>query len=188
MEEGGRVSSKDQSRRTTAEVVFDGTDISRSILPYLLSMTYTDNEEDEADDLQIKLLDRDNIWLEKWLNDAIDAAASTTSTTGNTAGGTYSVTANSGLNVRSGPGTSYSILGALAYGSSITVSAVENGWATINYSGKTAYVSASYIKQGGKDSSGSGSAVTRAIRISAVYVRENCNDDGVDKVLNCGQF
>ena len=103
------MSSKDQSRRTTAEVVFDGTDISRSILPYLLSMTYTDNEEDEADDLQIKLLDRDNIWLEKWLNDAIDAAASTTSTTGNTAGGTYSVTANSGLNVRSGPGTSYSI-------------------------------------------------------------------------------
>nr|WP_300184666.1 SH3 domain-containing protein [uncultured Agathobaculum sp.] len=182
------MSSKDQSRRTTAEVVFDGTDISRSILPYLLSMTYTDNEEDEADDLQIKLLDRDNIWLEKWLNDAIDAAASTTSTTGNTAGGTYSVTANSGLNVRSGPGTSYSILGALAYGSSITVSAVENGWATINYSGKTAYVSASYIKQGGKDSSGSGSAVTSALKISAVYVRENWNGDGVDKVLDCGQF
>lgn len=156
------MSNKEQARRTTAAIVFGGTDISRSILPYLLSLTYTDNEEDEADDLQIKLQDRDGIWLEKWLNDAIDAAASTVavSAASDAAGGTYTVTANSGLNVRSGPGTGYSILGTLAYGTTVTVSAIDSGWATITYSGQTAYVSASYIKQGGQASEAESTSTT----------------------------
>ena len=38
--------------------------------------TYTDKEADGTDDLQLKLQDRDDIWLKKWLADAIDAAAS----------------------------------------------------------------------------------------------------------------
>lgn len=183
------MSNKEQARRTTAAIVFGGTDISRSILPYLLSLTYTDNEEDEADDLQIKLQDRDSIWLEKWLNDAIDAAASTVdvSAASDAADGTYTVTANSGLNVRSGPGTGYSILGALAYGTTVTVSAIDSGWATITYSGQTAYVSASYIKQGGQASE-TESTSTTGLKISAVYVRENWNGDGNDKLLDCGQF
>lgn len=183
------MSNKEQARRTTAAIVFGGTDISRSILPYLLSLTYTDNEEDEADDLQIKLQDRDSIWLEKWLNDAIDAAASTVavSAASDAAGGTYTVTANSGLNVRSGPGTGYSILGTLAYGTTVTVSAIDSGWATITYSGQTAYVSASYIKQGGQASE-TESTSTTGLKISAVYVRENWNGDGDDKLLDCGQF
>ena len=46
------------TRRTEAEVTFDGVDITQSIKPYLLSITYTDNEEGETDDLQIKILDR----------------------------------------------------------------------------------------------------------------------------------
>ena len=183
------MSNKEQARRTTAAIVFGGTDISRSILPYLLSLTYTDNEEDEADDLQIKLQDRESIWLEKWLNDAIDAAASTVdvSAASDAADGTYTVTANSGLNVRSGPGTGYSILGTLAYGTTVTVSAIDSGWATITYSGQTAYVSASYIKQGGQASEAESTSTT-GLKISAVYVRENWNGDGNDKLLDCGQF
>lgn len=70
------MSDKNQARRTTAELSFDGVDITPSIRPYLLSVVYTDNEEDEADDLQLRLQDRDGIWMEKWLNDAIQAAAS----------------------------------------------------------------------------------------------------------------
>ena len=37
------------------ECAFQGVDITASIRRFLLSITYTDNEEDEADDLQIKL-------------------------------------------------------------------------------------------------------------------------------------
>lgn len=68
------MSDKNMARRAGVEISFDGIDITKSITPYLLSMTYTDNEEDEADDLQIRLQDREGIWLESWLGRAIDAA------------------------------------------------------------------------------------------------------------------
>lgn len=185
------MSDKNQARRTTAEVVFGGTDITASIRPYLLSLTYTDNEEDEADDLQIKLQDRDSLWLEKWLNDAIQAAASSAPSAG--AGGgvakTYKVTPSIGLNVRSGPGTSNGKLGALPCGTEISVTGISNGWATINYGGKTAYVSAQYIQEvsGGGQDEGS-AASTTGLAIQAVIVRENWQGDGSDKLLDCGQF
>lgn len=63
------------SRRTETEIFFDGTDITRDIRPYLTSLTYTDNEEGEADDLQLALQDRDGLWLEHWLRSAVEAAA-----------------------------------------------------------------------------------------------------------------
>ncbi len=63
------------TRRTEAEVTFDGVDITQSIKPYLLSITYTDNEEGETDDLQIKIQDREGDWLQSWLDQVIDAAA-----------------------------------------------------------------------------------------------------------------
>ena len=39
------------------------------------ALIYTDNEADKADDLQIQLQDRDSIWMEKWLVEAIEAAS-----------------------------------------------------------------------------------------------------------------
>ena len=76
------MSDSDLARRTAVEVTFDGVDITDSIKQYLLSITYTDNEEDETDDLQINLQDRDGVWLTKWLADAIDVAASNTPNSG----------------------------------------------------------------------------------------------------------
>jgi len=60
---------------TEVGVSFDGVDISVPINENLLTYSYTDNEEDEADDLQIKLEDRAGRWLQKWLNDSIQQAA-----------------------------------------------------------------------------------------------------------------
>lgn len=65
----------DLARRTEIVIYFDGTDITEPIRPYLLSMSYTDNEEDQADDLQIELQDRDELWAQSWLNQAIEAAS-----------------------------------------------------------------------------------------------------------------
>ena len=184
------MSDKNQARRTAAEIAFDGVSITSSILPYLLSLTFTDNEEDETDDLQIRLQDRDGIWLEKWLNDAIQAAASTAagSAAATPATTSYQVTAKSGLNVRSGPGTSHSKLGALVYGATVEVSGISNGWATVSYGGKTAYVSASYIKEAGGGEKQKTSAPASGLKIQAVFVRQNWTGDGKDKVLDCGQF
>ena len=63
------------SRRTDVEISFDGTDITKDIRPYFQALTYTDNEEGEADDLQLVLQDRDGLWLCSWLTEAVEAAA-----------------------------------------------------------------------------------------------------------------
>lgn len=69
------MSNASLARRTKAEIKFSGVNITGSIQPYLLSVAYVDNEEDEADSLTIKLQDRDSLWLESWLNEAIEGAA-----------------------------------------------------------------------------------------------------------------
>ena len=63
------------ARRTSVDVTFDGTDITKDIKPYLQSITYTDDTDDLADDLKIEVQDRDSVWLEKWLAEAVEAAA-----------------------------------------------------------------------------------------------------------------
>lgn len=69
------MSDANLARRTEVDISFGGTDITEDIRPYLKSLTYTDNEEGEADDLQIALQDRDGLWLESWLSEAVEAAA-----------------------------------------------------------------------------------------------------------------
>lgn len=61
----------EKARRATVRVGFDGTDITDDVRPYFLSMTYTDSEEDESDSLEIKLQDREGLWMESWLNEAV---------------------------------------------------------------------------------------------------------------------
>ncbi len=190
------MSNVNLARRAAVEVSFDGVDITKSVRPYLLSLAYTDNEEDEADDLQIKLEDRDGLWLCQWLNDMVQAAASTTGVASSEAAplastATYQVTSKSGLNVRTGPGSGYSKLGALAFGAAVNVKSIQSGWAAIQYSGRTAYVCADYIQPSGGDSgtnTETQSGSVSSLKIRAGILQENWHSDGSDKVLDCGQF
>ena len=61
----------EDARRTRLEISIDGKDVSEQMATYLLSLSYTDNEEGQSDDLQIKLQDREKTWLCKWLNAAV---------------------------------------------------------------------------------------------------------------------
>lgn len=63
------------ARRTSVSITFGGTDITSDIKPYLLKLTYTDDEDDQTDDLKIELQDRDGLWLEHWLEEAVETAA-----------------------------------------------------------------------------------------------------------------
>ena len=56
------------ARRAEVRLTFEGVDISADINKHLLSLTYTDNEEDKTDDLQLSLDDREGVWLGDWLN------------------------------------------------------------------------------------------------------------------------
>lgn len=49
------------------------------------------------------------------------------------------------LNFRTGPGTSYSSMGLIPMGTSVTINSSSNGWFNVNYSGKTGWCSGSYL-------------------------------------------
>lgn len=53
------------ARRTEVYIEYENKDISADIKPYLLDLSYQDNE-DEADDLQIKLEDKAGLWQKDW--------------------------------------------------------------------------------------------------------------------------
>ena len=69
---------------------------------------------------------------------------SVNSASGSTVTFTYAVTASS-LNLRSGAGTSYSIVGSLPNGAVIEVQKVLNGWAYTTYNGVSGWCSISYL-------------------------------------------
>ena len=54
----------------------------------------------------------------------------------------------SALNVRSGPGTNYNILGKLYSGELVEILGSTGGWYKISYNGGTGYVSAEYVQEG----------------------------------------
>lgn len=55
------------ARKTRVIVKFAGVDITASLEKHLLSLSYIDNEEDAADDLQLSLEDRKGKWVSDWL-------------------------------------------------------------------------------------------------------------------------
>ena len=57
------------------------------------------------------------------------------------------------LNVRSGAGTNYSIIGSLSKGTKVEVISTTNGWSKIKYNGSTGYVSSQYLSSSASDNS-----------------------------------
>ena len=45
------MSNKNYARRTVVKLYFKGADISKELSKYLLSLSFTDKEEDETDDI-----------------------------------------------------------------------------------------------------------------------------------------
>ncbi|PFB04583.1 SH3 domain-containing protein [Priestia megaterium] len=61
---------------------------------------------------------------------------------------TYKVTASK-LNVRSGAGTTYGIIGSVVKGQTLSVMSKSGSWYKINYNGRTGYVSSDYVQTSG---------------------------------------
>ena len=173
------MSNRDNARRTATQIAFNKADITTSIGPYLKSMTYVDNEEDEADEIQIQVHDRDSIWMEKWLNDAIDAASFTSSSSSDTPSG--------------GGETVYTVVKgdtlsgiAAKYGTTYQEIAKANGIKNPNliYPGQQFKIPGT----GGGEASGGDVSADPGLKIDAVIVRENWTGGGKDAVLPCGEF
>ena len=65
------------ARRSDWKVKVKGVDITDTLKKDLISLEVTDNEEATADDLQIKIADRDGVWLQKWLNETVRMGSKT---------------------------------------------------------------------------------------------------------------
>lgn len=79
-------------------------------------------------------------------------AASTKPSTGTTTKPAFvaysaKVIPSNGLNVRTGAGTSYKKLGALKYGTVVTVKEEKSGWGRIAYNGQTGWICLAYVKK-----------------------------------------
>ena len=56
-----------EARKAYLEIKYDSADISKHIESYVLGWTFTDNLSGQADDLQLTLQDRDQLWIKDWL-------------------------------------------------------------------------------------------------------------------------
>ncbi|MCM1275455.1 MAG: hypothetical protein NC299_08820 [Lachnospiraceae bacterium] len=173
------MSDENKARRSATQVVFDGVDISEAVNADLISLTYVDNEEDEADDLQIKVADPERKWLTKWLDPLVNSAAldtsgmsasPNTSSSGSSGSGSssnsssgggktsYKVTASNGVNVRTNTTSKGKILGKLPFGTIVEVNKFSDGCAQIQYSGSTGWIRGENLKAVGNSGGGSSSA------------------------------
>lgn len=58
------------------EILYNGKNITGDILPYVISLSYTDKSKDESDELEIILEDKDGLWKAEWFpttGDTIEA-------------------------------------------------------------------------------------------------------------------
>lgn len=128
------------ARRTHARIVFAGTDVSGDIGQYLESVTYTDNEEDETDDLQIVLCDHNGLLVDQWMRTPIEAPAVS-------AGEDYIISATAGAYFRTGKSTHYAKKATLPYGTHVEMLDTDGQWTHIRYGGEDGYVAAEYVKK-----------------------------------------
>ena len=100
--------------------------------------------------------------------------SSTSNETTSTPTTTMYVTPDAGLNLRKGPGTSYSVIKTLSKGTAVTVHSSNNGWSNVSANGVEGYVSTSYLSSTKPSTSGSSSSSSSNSSTSV----------SVDKVLN----
>ncbi len=72
----------------------------------------------------------------------VDKSGSTAPASTNTGKVTYDA------NVRSGPGTSYSIIGDVKAGDTVTITGTDSGWYKISFNGGTGYIASSLVNTG----------------------------------------
>jgi len=198
------MSKSDLARRTEIAVKIGGVDVTDDINKYLLQLTYTDNEEDKTDDLQISIDDREGIWLEDWLSGRSESdtppppvpvkSAGGELKTGDTVeftGGNHFVSSvatapaggsrTAGLakltNIAKGARQPYHVIG-------ISGSSNVYGWVTegqVRAQGGAAEETQQESQDGGDDSA-------KGATIAAVIIQKNFDSDGKDRVLDCGTF
>lgn len=184
------MSGTDSARQTEIIIYFAGADISQSIRPSLLTMTYTDNAEDRTDDLQITLDDRERTWL-RWLNTPAPAPAKPAAASGDgwKIGDTVTVNGRPQYTSYGGkPGaqlTNYQgkiTLLNLKSGVPYPIHVDQKGW----FSESQVQKVSKELKAAAAQQGSSGTA--KGAKIHAIIVQQNWDGTGRDRKLDCGIF
>ncbi|SFU79758.1 Uncharacterized conserved protein YgiM, contains N-terminal SH3 domain, DUF1202 family, partial [Clostridium sp. DSM 8431] len=97
------------------------------------------------------------------------------STESNVSKAGHVVNVSSTLNIRSGAGTNYAVLGHLRNNENVTILGKEGNWYRISYNGTNGYVSADYIEEGAGASSNSGDSSSTSKAGHVVNVSSTLN-------------
>ena len=187
------MSDKTLARRTAVKLYFKGADISKDLSKYLLSLSFTDKEEDETDDISITLDDREGKWIKDWLNTNKTAKTETVTTTGEVKVGNI-------VQFKGGPVyiSSMAAEPTVTRGASKCKCTIVNSNAhpyhLISQDGKKVYgwVNASDVEgetvTKTKTTKAEDKRAFKGTEIHAMVVQKNPYTDGRDKVLDCGVF
>lgn len=187
------MSDKTLARRTEVKLYFKGKDISKDLSKYLLSLSFTDKEEDEADDISISLDDREGKWIKNWLNTNKIGGSKTETTKGEVKTGNI-------VQFKGGPVyiSSTAVEPTVIRGASKCKCNIANSNAhpyhLISQDGKKVYgwVNASDVEGNTVTTKKSAKAYEKrafkGTEIHAVVIQKNPYSDGKDKMLDCGTF
>lgn len=202
--EKGCIMSGDISRRTSVKLKVNGTEISNDINKYLLSFSYTDEQEDKTDDLSITIDDREGVWLSNWLNSGVKSANRASGNSGGSGSSGSSGGFSVGDSVMVKQGTAaydgtplqswvYSYTGFTV----VEIGKINPDRIVFGISGAiTAAVHASdLIKTGSGTAAGveknsaaaSSNGLVGAV-LTAYICQKNRDSDGKDRTLYCGKF
>ena len=186
------MSDKTLARRTEVKLYFKDVDISKDLSKYLLSLSFTDKEEDETDDISISLDDREGNWIKDWLNTNRTATREVT-TTGEIKEGNIVQFKGGGVYISSMAAEPTVIRGESQCLCTI-VNNNEHPYHLISQDNENVYgwVNASDVEgetiTTTQTSKVSEKRAFKGTQIHAMVIQKNVCSDGKDKVLDCGVF
>lgn len=187
------MSDRTLARRTEVKLYFKGADISKDLSKYLLSLSFTDKEEDETDDISISLDDREGQWIKDWLNTNKTAKTQKVTKKGEVKAGNI-------VQFKGGPVyiSSSAAEPTVTRGASKCKCTAANGNAhpyhLISQDGKKVY---GWVNAGDVEGEAAAEKQTakkdekrafKGTEIRAMIIQKNPYTDGKDKVLDCGVF
>lgn len=136
-----------------------------------------------GDWIQIELDNKQKGWVANWL---VTYSEKKSSTTEKLQKGTIISITTDGLRVRSGPGTSYQIIGSLNMGDSGEITDINGDWLKISFSGNSGWINSEFVKVTGqgntsdkeKQPSSKKEALTGTVTASTLYVRDEGSLNG----------
>ncbi|MGQ4665776.1 SH3 domain-containing protein [Metabacillus halosaccharovorans] len=162
--------------------VRNGAGLTYSVIAKVKKGQTYDVVEKKNDWIKIKLSARSSGWVANWLVTQKKAVTSSSTPAVSTSKGSIVESNATGLRFRSGPGTSFGVIGVFKKGKTASYLEKSGEWIKISYSGKTGWVSSSYVKvkntSSTQGSTGTSSGKNGTVTASSLNVRKTASTSG----------